>query len=109
MLVRELAGDDEPIFTELPNHVQKVSDQTTTEPYVPMEDLPIGDAAILMAADGYGEGLVQGRLNGEELVTIKTSETNMNFTAMKDADPVELYDTACVFYDRIQRDRHMEH
>ncbi|QBG48157.1 hypothetical protein EGM51_12420 [Verrucomicrobia bacterium S94] len=109
MLVREQAGDDAPLNTDLPMHVQKVVSQINTVPYLPPEPLPIGDAAILMAADGYGEGLVQGYQEGRERVTIKTSETNRNFAFDRDPDPVDLFDEACAIFDRIEADRHMEH
>lgn len=109
MLVRESAGDDEPINTQLPFHVQQVVEQTQEEPYNPSEKLPIGDAAILMAADGYGKGLVQGHQHGQEMVTIKTSETNRNFAFDRDPDPVALFEEASLIFDRIEKDRHMEH
>jgi hypothetical protein len=109
MLVREQAGEDNPIKTDLPGYVKKVIDQSENDPYVPEEDLPIGDAAILMAADGYGAGFVQGRQEGLEMVTIKTSETNRNFTYPKDADPMDLYSQASEIFERIEKDRHMEH
>ncbi len=109
MSVREHAGDDAPLNTELPLHVQNVVNQTETEQYLPSKPLPIGDAAILMAADGYGEGLVQGRQQGQEMVTIKTSETNRNFTFGRDPDPAALFEEASLIFDRIERERHMEH
>lgn len=109
MLIREQAGKDAPIKTSLPDYVKKVIDQTADEPYVPEIDLPIGDAAILMAADGYGSGFVQGRKEGLEMVTIKTSETNRNFTYEKDADPIDLFNQASEIFERIEKERHMEH
>jgi hypothetical protein len=41
--------------------------------------IPIGDAAILMAADGYGSGYVKGKQD-DVMVVIKTSETLRNYS-----------------------------
>lgn len=109
MSVREVAGEDEPLNTNLPYHVRRMVEQTESAPYRPTEQLPIGDASILMAADGYGQGLVEGNQEGQERVIIKTSETNRNFTFDRDPDPSALFEEASLIFERIQKERHMEH
>jgi len=108
MLIREDASGETPLNTDLPRHVQAVANQTDDIPYKPKEPLPIGDAAILMAADGYGTGLVRG-IRQAEMVVIKTSETTRNFDFAREPDPVELFDIAYDIFKRIERERHMEH
>jgi hypothetical protein len=109
MLIRENSPEDAPLRTELPQHVRRVVNQTADEPYVPAQALPIGDAAILMAADGYGSGFVQGHAKNQEMVTIKTSETNKNFTFDREPEPVELFEESSLIFERIEKERHMEH
>lgn len=109
MLIREASGEDEPLNTNLPLHVKNVLEQTLENPYQPTQKLPIGDAAILMAADGYGNGLVQGYQKDQERVTIRTSETNRNFTFDRDPDPYALFEEASSIFERIEKERHMEH
>ncbi len=105
--LQEESSHDEPLKTSLPKHVASVT-QDSPDPGVSAEPLPIADAAILMAADGYGTGLVKGRA-GAEYVVIKTSETIRNFSFDKDPVPEELYEAALKVLERIKRERHMEH
>jgi hypothetical protein len=107
MNIQEVAGNNHFINTILPTHVKKAADQTKEKKYEP-DPLPIGDAAVLMAADGYGSGYVKGTQNGE-FRTIKTSETIKNFNFLKLPDPKLLYKKARQLFIKIQEDRHMEH
>jgi hypothetical protein len=107
MKVAEESTKSEPLETELPEHVEGIVMQTEDNPYTP-EPLPIGDAAILMAADGYGSGYVKGK-QGEEIVIIRTSETVRNFQFSREPEPEELYRRAAQIFRKIQEERHMEH
>jgi len=107
MKVEEDSGRSSPIDTDLADHVQGILDQSDSKPYNP-KPLPIGDAAILMAADGYGKGYVKGK-QGEDFIVIKTSETVRNFSFLRDPDPQKLYRKTVELLDRIREERHMEH
>ena len=72
------------------------------------QKLDIGDAAILMAADGYGSGYVKGKKGGD-FITIRTSETIKNFTFLKDVKPEKLFEKAYNLFKKIKNDRHMKH
>jgi len=109
MSVKEMASGDVPLNTDLPRHVRNAVEQSLEAAYLPVEVLPIGDAAILMAADGYGEGLVEGSQSGQERVIIKTSETNRNFSFDREPDPSALFEEASLIFERIEKERHMEH
>lgn len=104
--IQENSGG-EPIATDLPHHVTMASEQTPDKPYNP-PSIPIGDAAILMAADGYGTGFVRGKQNGE-FVVIRTSETMKNFSFVKVPEPEELFEKANNIFTNIKEDRHMQH
>ena len=51
---------------------------------LPVAPVPIGDAAVLMAADGYGKARIEGREN-EKRVVIWTRENQISFELPKDA------------------------
>lgn len=108
MAITEKSTDDDPINTDLPKHVSAAAEQTEARPYAPREPLPIGDAAILMAADGYGDGLIEGK-QGDNVVVIRTSETARNFSFERDPDPVQLYEIASRMFEEVERQRHLEH
>ncbi|MFZ5525521.1 MAG: hypothetical protein ACOZE7_02590 [Pseudomonadota bacterium] len=108
MTIVEDAPRAEALNTDLPNIVEAAAQQTESTPFNPEEPLAIGDAAILMAADGYGSGTIRGKRD-DETVVIKTSETALNFTFEKIPDPFELYLKALSIFTKIQEQRHMEH
>ncbi len=53
--------------------------------------IKIGDACILMAADGYGHGQVEG-IEGKKTVIVSTKETKLSIKFDKDPDPLKLKD-----------------
>jgi hypothetical protein len=108
MLIREEATPQQPLNTQLPQLVEGAANQTAATAYEPAQPVDIGDAAILMAADGYGSGLVKG-VRSTEVVTIKTTETIKNFTVEIDAPTTDVFRIAYEAFKRIEEDRHMEH
>ncbi|MFP1681580.1 hypothetical protein ACLD0W_03660 [Alloalcanivorax sp. C16-1] len=107
MKVEEDSSQSLPLDTNLPEHVAGIVSQSKVQPYLPGA-LPIGDAAILMAADGYGKGYVRGK-QGDEVIVIRTAETVRNFSFSRDPDPEELYRKTVGILERIKEERHMEH
>ena len=108
MTLSEKAAGGESLSTDLPKHVEEAAKQTSEHQYQPKEDLPVGDAAILMAADGYGSGTVQGR-RASERVVIRTSETIKNFSLKSEHSNEELFLEAYRILKDIEETRHMEH
>jgi hypothetical protein len=106
--LEEQSKDDTPMKTALPEHVIRASEQTESRPYAPKKPVPIGDASILMAADGYGTGLVEGNIHNESII-IRTKETVRNFRHSRDPDPKELYQKVAAMFEDIERQRHMKH
>ena len=105
MKIQEDSTRSESLNTELPQLVKSVADESNGA-FVPVKY--IGDAAILMAADGYGTGLVKGRV-GSEFVVIRTSDTIRNFSFEKEPDPEALYFEAKAIFQKVKHERHMEH
>jgi len=68
----------------------------------------ITDAAMLMAADGYGKGKIVGEQDGETVV-IRTSETHKSFLFAKDPEPAELAKSSAKFFEQISEERSMTH
>ena len=108
MTIVEDAPTSDFLKTELPKIVEEASMQTVQEQYAPEQPLKIGDAAILMAADGYGKGTIKGR-NSSQIIVIKTSETALNFTFDKAPDQHELYLKSLSIFEEVKERRHMEH
>jgi len=94
--------------TKLPYIVEQVSLQSESKQFTPDYQIELGDAAILMAADGYGKGIVRGHKKNE-IIVIKTSETALNFTFDKSPEPHELFVKALSILERVKKSRYMEH
>ncbi len=76
--------------------------------FVPAGEVAIADAAMLMAADGYGSGRVVGEHNGEDVV-IRTSDTQKSFLFSKEPHPEELAIEVEKHFKRVSIERDMKH
>jgi len=93
----------------LKSKVIELMDRILANPDYQPEKVPgIADAAILMAADGYGRGKVVGVEDGEEVV-VKTSDTQKSFLHAKDPVPLELAGKAFSYFEKITKERDMRH
>lgn len=103
--VKEQTSKPEGIKTNIIELMDRIMDSPN---YDPQEVPAIGDAAILMAADGYGKGKVVGVENGEEVV-IRTSDTQKSFLHVKEPIPEELAVEARIQFDKVSKERDMDH
>ncbi len=76
--------------------------------FEPNGEVAIADAAMLMAADGYGSGRVVGTHDGEDVV-IRTSDTQKSFLFSKEPHPDELAIEANRHFQRVSIERDMKH
>lgn len=76
--------------------------------YQPQQHVDVTDAAMLMAADGYGAGKVQGKHQDADVV-IKTSDTQKSFMFDKDPAPAGLAETAAKHLAQVSAERDMRH
>jgi len=76
--------------------------------YEPIQPPDITDAALLMAADGYGKGAVTGQ-EGNAQVTIRTGDNQKSFLFPKEPSPDELALNAIHLFERINKERDMRH
>ena len=68
----------------------------------------IGDAAVLMAADGYGKAKIEG-VEDEKTVIIHTRENQKSFVFGKEPTPDELYERAFAELQAINKERYLDH
>lgn len=110
--VREKKTDGEGIKTALRDLMRELLASPPGAPVATSPTLPhkvdITDAAMLMAADGYGHGKVIGEREGEEVI-IRTSDTHKSFLHPKEPAPAELAEAAAELFKGISDERHMEH
>lgn len=103
--VRESQESVQGLATNIAKLVAKILEDRT---YEPEKEIAIGDAAILMAADGYGSGRVVGDQHGEEVV-IRTSDTQKAFLFPKEPVPEDLAAEAEKHFRRTSVERDMRH
>ena len=72
------------------------------------ESAAVTDAALLMAADGYGTGKVVGIID-EEQVSVRTSDTQKSFLFAKEPEIVELALEVLRRFEKISAERDMKH
>ena len=68
----------------------------------------VGDAALLMAADGYGRAKVVG-IESQRTVVIRTSENQKSFVIARDPTPTELFEVAYGHFSKVSTERSLEH
>jgi hypothetical protein len=68
----------------------------------------IGDAAILMAADGYGKATIEGTQN-KKRVTVRTRDTHRSFRFDREPSHEELFTIARAELERVNLERGLEH
>jgi len=103
--IKERTGKEEGLKSEVIELMNRILDNSEFEPELPAD---ISDAAILMAADGYGRGSVSGVTEGEEVV-IKTSDTQKSFVHSKEPEPEELANITNNKFSEVSDERDMDH
>lgn len=93
----------------LKTEIVRLLDQILKNPQAEPSKPPAAtDAALLMAADGYGVGKVVGTQEGNEIV-IRTSDTQKSFLFSKDPIPEELAAEAHKRFHQVSNERGMKH
>lgn len=73
------------------------------------QEVALPDAAILMAADGYGTGKVAGEDNNGEIIEVRTRDVQKSFLFEKDPSPDFLARKANEEFIKVSEERKMEH
>jgi len=103
--VRETTEKPSGLSTQLLILIQNILENPK---YEPESEPDITDAAMLMAADGYGNGKAIGN-EGEHEVIVRTSESQKSFLFSKEPRPEDLATAAKVQFSRISDERDMSH
>ena len=92
-----------------PKTIKKIINIIVSEEKIEsIKQVDIGDAAILMAADGYGHGHIEGT-EGNKMVIVSTRETKLSILFDKEPDPIELKNQVIEIFEDINKKRHMDH
>lgn len=103
--VREKTERSNGLSTQLLMLMEKILENPKYEPTQPPD---ITDAAVLMAADGYGSGKAVG-MEGNHEVVVRTSESQKSFLFEKEPEPESLAETAQAQFARVSAERDMKH
>jgi len=103
--VRETSDGLAGLSTELVNLFQKILENPKYQPEIEPD---ITDAAMLMAADGYGSGKAVG-MDGDTEVVVRTNESQKSFLFHKEPVPELLANLARVQFESISAERDMRH
>lgn len=103
--VRERTEKPNGLSTHLLVLIQNILDNPK---YEPTQVPDITDAAVLMAADGYGSGKAVGK-EGDHEVVVRTSESQKSFLFEKEPEPELLAMAARTQFERVSTERDMKH
>lgn len=103
--VTETSPEDKGINSEIHRLMQNLLEDNQYTPDIPPT---LTDAALLMAADGYGIGKVIGIKDGKSII-IRTSETKKSFLFNRTPDPQLLAQKSWQEFEKINKERDMDH
>jgi hypothetical protein len=111
--VAEASNTIDGLNTNIPRLARQALERSELPPMIAREILGavqpgIADAAVLMAADGYGRATVKGR-SGQSTLTFRTSQSHISFNFPGEPDPDALYEEARAILARISEERYLEH
>jgi hypothetical protein len=105
VLVRESTDKAQGLSTQIVDLMRRILQDSNFEP---SEEPDIMDAAILMAADGYGVGRAVGTEDGQEVV-VRTSDSQKSFLFEKQPNPEALASAVRKQFSRVSKERDMRH
>ena len=108
LAISERGTEEKPVKTSVHEHIVGLARETSDTRYDVGEPIDLGDAALLMAMDGYGTGRVRGVERGA-IVTIRTGETQKCFEFGRSPAPGELYEKALDVFESVNQERELDH
>lgn len=103
--IAEKSDDNKGLSTELIDLINAIVEKRVNKVTKPAS---LTDAALLMAADGYGSGKVVGE-TGSESVIIRTADTQKSFLFDKEPEVKELVEEARKRLASVSKERDMQH
>ncbi|MFH0710050.1 MAG: hypothetical protein V2A75_07585 [Pseudomonadota bacterium] len=87
---------------------EKMNDSEQKNKFFENKKFDISDAAILMAADGYGRARIEGS-SGKDKVVIRTKDNQKSFLFDKDPNINDLFELALEEFEKINGERYLNH
>jgi hypothetical protein len=117
MRIEEKNKNKSPIKTKIVDIIQRIIEigaakisRKDKESNLIEEPVPtITEAALLMAADGYGKGKISGIDTSKKIVVVRTAETTKSFIFSKDPEPQALYKISDEHFRNVSDQRRMRH
>lgn len=111
--VREIALPEQSLQTSVPQIAATLQDASNAEATRTLEplgnyDSMFADAAVLMAADGYGKARIEGQTGGRKVI-VRTLDSQVSAQVEREIEPDLLYEIVRPIFSRISEDRYMEH
>ena len=103
--INEQSEKKEGIKTKLPKLIQDIENNQSIDGALP----GLADAALLMAADGYGKGKLVGEGKNKEIIEVNTQDAQKSFLLEKDPSPEQLALHACKEFRKVSKERDMSH
>ena len=103
--IRETTDSAKGLSTDLVKLIERILENPK---YQPKTEPDITDAAMLMAADGYGSGKAVG-MDGDTEVVVRTNESQKSFLFEKEPAPEILATVAKIQFERVSEERDMGH
>lgn len=105
VVIRETSDSSKGLSTDLIKLIERILENPK---YQPKSEPDITDAAMLMAADGYGYGKAVG-IEGDAEVIVRTTESQKSFLFEKEPEPEMLAIAARLQFERVSVERDMGH
>lgn len=105
MAIKEVGSAKTSIPTQLPQIVKSFEDAISKAPNSPA---PLGDAAVLMAVDGYGNAQITGKRDGSTVV-VKTTDNAIQIQLDSDITPAQLAEAAIKEVVKVNTSRKLRH
>ncbi|MDO4656212.1 hypothetical protein [Kingella sp. (in: b-proteobacteria)] len=104
--INEESEKREGLKTNLHNLVNSIEENNISNC---KQEVALTDAAILMAADGYGRGKVAGEGENGEMIEVRTKDAQKSFLFEKNPSPNFLARKANEEFMKVSEERKMEH
>jgi hypothetical protein len=98
----------QPLNSNISSFLEKIENEEDLSLIDP-NDVKLGDAAVLMSIDGYGNGTIVGRTKNNQHLVIRTNQKSIQFLFPIDGNIDDLFLEAKKILDRIINQRYMSH
>jgi len=105
---KNMDGIHTKIIGIMKKYVEKFASEEKEEVTIEDQQYDIGDAAILMAADGYGNAKIEGTADSEKVI-IRTKDNQKSFLYDKEPDSEEFYEFVLEEFKNINNERYLRH